>query len=121
MYEGTFSPDFKINGFCIQYLGTFNAIFVGWYKNSQKYGNWMSLSGENFSIIQQGWYDERGVRTGPMKDEGIYKKFTKGDIFLQCGEPEQNEENEHNDQNHKKKKYKLEDRIKFVDVGQMLE
>ena len=81
IYEGSFTSDFKINGFCVSFIGSSNEIWVGWYKNRVPHGNWMSLDGSNLSIINSGWY-EKGCNVGPMRDDEKFKKFTIRDIFI---------------------------------------
>jgi len=40
-----------INGFCISYIGKTNEITMGWYKNNLREGNFLSIDGEDFSVI----------------------------------------------------------------------
>ena len=72
IYEGKFTPDFKINGFCVSYLGSAEGeeksqIHVGWYLNNIRFGNFMSFRGSDLKVIGSGWYHE-GKRVGEMKE-----------------------------------------------------
>ena len=82
IYEGIYSPDWKVNGWCISYIGYFNIIQIGWYKDNLRNGNWMSLWGNNLSVIESGWYDN-DVRVCEMKFD-IQRKtfFTMKKIFI---------------------------------------
>ena len=53
---------------------------MGWYKNNVRHGNWMAINGHDMKIIESGWFED-GVRIGDMKDDHIYKNFTREDIF----------------------------------------
>ena len=39
--EGTVTPDGKMNGFCILYVGAADEIHVGWHRHDRRHGNWM--------------------------------------------------------------------------------
>ena len=54
IHEGCFSSDLRLSGFCISFKG--DVIDVGWYKNDDRIGNWMQLSGTDLRIIHKGWY-----------------------------------------------------------------
>ena len=41
IYEGTISPQFKMNGWVISFLGRSGRIEMGWYKNNLIHGNWI--------------------------------------------------------------------------------
>jgi len=40
----------------------------------------MYLNGTNMTILESGFHEE-GKSTVDMKDDPVYKKFTRGDIF----------------------------------------
>ena len=79
--EGTFTPDGKRNGFCITYNGIQNEIYVGWYKNDVKTGNWMSLGAEDFSVKEKGYYED-GRYVGYKRDHKEYKYFMARNVFM---------------------------------------
>ena len=68
IFEGHFTPNFKMSGFCVTYLGNNNKISAGWYRNNVRHGNWMSLNGHDLSIIESGWYKD-GYHVGEMKGD----------------------------------------------------
>ena len=82
IFEGTVTPDGKMNGFCISFIGGCDCIDVGWYRDNKMNGNWMSFKAFKNDIVfkESGWY-EGGQRVGPMKDDDVYKKFLVEDIF----------------------------------------
>jgi len=41
-----------MNGFCISYIGSKNIVEVGWYEESIKVGNCMTLHGNNLRVIE---------------------------------------------------------------------
>ena len=50
-----------MNGFCVVYIGSKNMIHLGFYNNDLRNGNWMSMNGTNYDVIESGWYKD-GVR-----------------------------------------------------------
>ena len=58
IYEGSFTPDFIKNGFCFEYLGIWDRVHVGWYKNDKRHGNWMAFNPKDMSILESGCYNE---------------------------------------------------------------
>jgi len=75
------TPGQELDGWSIVFLGYSSEIWVGWYQNNIRVGNWMSLKGDDFAILESGWYEDNG-RKGDMKSDSRYKKFTRKDIFL---------------------------------------
>ena len=67
VYEGTITPDCRINGFCISYIARTGMIEIGWYKNNIKHGNWMQIDGDDMMIWDSGNYDN-GIRIGEMRN-----------------------------------------------------
>jgi len=74
IYEGNFTPNFKMNGFCVSFIGNANEIRIGWYKDNISHGNCMIINAQDLSLKESGWYEE-GMRVGEMKNHKIYKKF----------------------------------------------
>ena len=69
-----------INGFCVSYLGKKNLINVGFYKDNKRNGNWMSINGSDFSVIESGWYrKDQKVKPFDIKNKG----FKISDIFVE--------------------------------------
>ena len=50
IFEGVITSDGKINGFCICFLGKWNTIDVGWFKNDKPHGNWMRIECTDFEV-----------------------------------------------------------------------
>jgi len=50
IFEGEMTQDAKLNGFCICFLGSFNTIDIGWYKDNRPNGNWLRLNTENLEV-----------------------------------------------------------------------
>ena len=81
IYEGVFTKDLKINGFCVCTIGHRNMIYLGWYKNNLRNGNWMSVNGKDLKVIESGWYKE-DQRIEDMKEDEVLKKtFTANQVF----------------------------------------
>jgi len=80
IYVGNFTPEFQLHGFVLTYNGKANTIMACWYKNNVRHGNYMYLNGTNMTILESGFHEE-GKSTVDMKDDPVYKKFTRGDIF----------------------------------------
>ena len=81
IFEGNFTSDGRMNGWCIGFSGKFNEIEMGWYKNDKVVGNWMKLNADDLQVVCSGWF-ENGVCVSPMKDDSKYKNFTPDDIFM---------------------------------------
>ena len=80
IYIGNFTPEFKLHGFVITYNGKTNTIMACWYQNNMRHGNFMLLNAKNMTILESGYHVE-GEDTVDMKDDPVYKKFTRSDIF----------------------------------------
>ena len=46
-------------------MGSENAIYVGWYKNNKRHGNWMHLRGNDMCVMEEGYYRDN-KREGDM-------------------------------------------------------
>ena len=62
-------------------MGEHDSIYMGWYKNNMKHGNWMSINAHTMHIRISGWYEEN-IRIGNMKDHDELKRFSRADIFV---------------------------------------
>ena len=58
IFEGAFTPDGKMNGFCICFIGGSNIIDIGWYKDNKMNGNCMSFKAfkHDLEFKESGWY-----------------------------------------------------------------
>jgi len=80
IYEGNFTTDGYMNGFCIGFSGRYNEIEMGWFKNDMETGNQIKLNAHDMSIKCSGWYED-GKRVGFMKHHEKYKRFSISNIF----------------------------------------
>ena len=81
IFCGTFTPDLKMEGFCIIYLGNSDLIEAGWFTRNVKNGNCMSLHAHDLTVYETtGWYLD-GVRIGHMKPDRRWPPFTRANIF----------------------------------------
>jgi len=63
-------------------LGFNQSIIIGWYKDNQLIGNYMKLNGSSLAIIEKGFH-YNNTRISDMKDDKVYKKFQRQNIFLE--------------------------------------
>ena len=82
IYEGTLTPDGKLNGFCVSFIGSDMLIEVGWYWNNVMVGNRMQVDGSDLSVIGEGYYINGYKRSFHMIKDIKHKNFSIKDIFL---------------------------------------
>ena len=58
IHIGNFTSDFVKDGWCISFMGQVNCIYVGWYKNNKRHGNWMVLHADDLTTKVSGFYQE---------------------------------------------------------------
>jgi len=86
IYEGNFTPDGRMNGFCVVFSGGFERVEIGWYKDDREHGNCMTVDAYDRTIKSSGWYYE-GAKKGPMKSHPKLKSFKIEDILTEPPPP----------------------------------
>ena len=54
--EGVVNTEGRRDGWCVKYSGYSDCIYVGWYKDGIRYGNYMEIDAKDMSIKVSGWY-----------------------------------------------------------------
>ena len=82
VFEGVVTPDGRMNGFCVTYLGRLNMINAGWHQSNAMKGNWMSMNADDLSIRKSGYYDTKRDPEPKMRENcKDFPKFGISNIF----------------------------------------
>ena len=78
--EGIINTEGQRDGWCVKYSGYTDIIYVGWYREGLRNGNYMEINAGDMSVRVSGWY-KNDRRIGKMREDSKYQVFDIENVF----------------------------------------